>query len=81
MRKDNACSAAAFKEAVEALEIRGYGLVQKPISGRITYTATRAMASQAQLGTFRHGVSTSKVVAAERLSRKKRDRHIFIYFL
>ena len=44
MRKNNDCSAAAFKEAVEALELRGYGVVEQD-SKRVAYTATRHMAS------------------------------------
>lgn len=44
MRKSDACTASAFREAVEALEIRGYGLVQT-FGRRVTYTAARAMAS------------------------------------
>jgi hypothetical protein len=44
MRKNNECSAAAFKEAVEALELRGYGVVEHG-SKRGAYTASRNMAS------------------------------------
>jgi hypothetical protein len=44
MRKNNDCSAGAFKEAVEALELRGYGVVEQH-GKRLEYTATRLMAS------------------------------------
>jgi hypothetical protein len=44
MRKNNECSASAFKEATAALALRGYGVVEQ-IGKRLAYTATRHMAS------------------------------------
>ena len=44
MRRGDACSASAFKEAIDGLELRGYGEVV-PIGKRFAYRASRAMAS------------------------------------